>query len=102
MLPFWPAVWMFLGAMSGGVAVAMSAVAAHALPSRLPPKGLAAVANGAGFAFAIGSVLFCGSIYAGEMAGLRIGPTAPLGGVLLMVGWVMLAVSALLASRPWV
>jgi uncharacterized membrane protein YgdD (TMEM256/DUF423 family) len=133
MLPFWPAVWMFLGAMSGGVAVAMSAVAAHALPSRLPPKGLAAVAsaiqmqgwhaialvlvalwmvragplpmavaNGAGFAFAIGSVLFCGSIYAGEMAGLRIGPTAPLGGILLMVGWVMLAVSALLASRPWV
>jgi uncharacterized membrane protein YgdD (TMEM256/DUF423 family) len=130
MLPFWPAVWMFLGAMSGGVAVAMSAVAAHALPSRLPPKGLiavqsaiqmqgwhaialvlvalwmvkagpypASVANLAGAAFALGWLLFCGSVYVGEMAGVWVGPTAPTGGILLMIGWVLLAVSALLAGR---
>jgi uncharacterized membrane protein YgdD (TMEM256/DUF423 family) len=130
MLPIWPAVWMVCGALSGLTAVAMSAVAAHALPQRLSAKGLAAVgsaiqmqgwhaialvlvalwmlragplpgvvANLAGAAFAVGIVLFCGSIYAGELAGVRIGPTAPAGGILLMIGWGLLAVSAVLAAR---
>jgi uncharacterized membrane protein YgdD (TMEM256/DUF423 family) len=62
-----------------------------------PLPGL--VANLAAAAFALGLLLFCGSIYAGELAGVRLGPTAPAGGILLMVGWVLLAVSAVLAAR---
>ncbi len=57
------------------------------------------VANLAGAAFALGIVLFCGSVYLGDIAGLRLGPTAPVGGVLLMAGWLLLALSALLAAR---
>ena len=130
MVPFWPAVWIFLGGISGAVAVAMSAVAAHALPQRLGAKALAGVQNGiqmqgwhaialvltalwmlragplpgtvanlAAAAFALGSLLFCGSIYAIDIAGASLPPTAPAGGILLMLGWVLLAVSGLLAGR---
>ncbi len=130
MLPFWPALWMALGALSACAAVAMSAAAAHALPQTLTPKALTAVqaaiqmqgwhaialvltalwltragplpgsvANLAGAAFAFGALLFCGSVYLGELAGLRFGPTAPIGGILLMLGWLLLALSAVLAAR---
>jgi uncharacterized membrane protein YgdD (TMEM256/DUF423 family) len=130
MLPFWPALWMALGSLAGGIAVAMAAVAAHALPQKLTPRALAGVqgaiqmqgwhaialvlvalwllragplpatiANLAGAAFALGLLLFCGSVYLGDLAGLRFGPTAPIGGVLLMAGWVLLAISAVLAAR---
>lgn len=130
MLPFWPALWMVLGALSGCSAVAMAAAAAHALPQKLTPKALNAVqaaiqmqgwhaialilvalwllragplpfavANLAGAAFALGIILFCGSVYLGDLAGLRFGPTAPIGGILLMAGWLLLALSALLAAR---
>jgi uncharacterized membrane protein YgdD (TMEM256/DUF423 family) len=57
----------------------------------------ALLANLAGAAFALGVLLFCGSIYAGELAGIRIGPTAPVGGILLMAGWLLLAASAMRA-----
>jgi uncharacterized membrane protein YgdD (TMEM256/DUF423 family) len=121
--------YMFFGALLGFAAVALSAVAAHALPSRLDAKALTAVqsaiqmqgwhalvllfcavwmlrappaslvwANVAGAAFSLGVVLFSGSIYAGELGGVRIGPTAPTGGILLMAGWLLLAVSALRAG----
>jgi uncharacterized membrane protein YgdD (TMEM256/DUF423 family) len=130
MLQFWAAVWMVSGALAGGSAVAMAAVAAHALPARLDAKALAAVASGiqmqgwhalallfvalwvqragplpgfvanlAGASFLVGLIMFSGSIYAGELSGVRIGPTAPFGGILLMLGWLLLAVSAVLASR---
>ena len=128
MLPFWVRVWMVLGAVAGGTAVAMAAVSAHALPSRLTPRALAgvqgavqmqgwhalalvlvglwllragpraaAVGNVAGACFAVGVLLFCGAVYAGDLAGVRFGPVAPVGGVLLMAGWVLLGVSVLLA-----
>ena len=57
----------------------------------------ALLANLAGAAFALGVLLFCGSVYAGELAGIRIGPTAPVGGILLMAGWLLLAASAMRA-----
>jgi uncharacterized membrane protein YgdD (TMEM256/DUF423 family) len=57
------------------------------------------VGNLAGAAFALGIVLFCGSVYLGDLAGVRLGPTAPIGGVLLMAGWLLLGMSALLAAR---
>jgi uncharacterized membrane protein YgdD (TMEM256/DUF423 family) len=118
------------GAVAGCGAVAMAAVAAHALPQRLDARALAAVqsaiqmqgwhalavlftalwitrittgpsrlaANAAGAAFTLGVLLFCGAIYAHEIGGIRLGPIAPTGGVLLMAGWLLLAASALLAG----
>ncbi len=121
--------YMMFGALLGFAAVALSAVAAHALPQRLDAKALNAVqsaiqmqgwhalvllvcavwmlrappaslfwANLAGAAFSLGAILFSGAIYAGELGGVRLGPAAPTGGILLMAGWLLLAVSALRAG----
>ncbi len=116
--------WIALGALAGLLAVAFSAVAAHALPARLDPArlrmvesaiqmqgwhalalvltglwvertGAARLANLAGLAFSLGLVLFCGAVYALALAGIRLGPTAPTGGILLMLGWLLLGASAL-------
>jgi uncharacterized membrane protein YgdD (TMEM256/DUF423 family) len=51
----------------------------------------------AGAAFAVGLVLFCGAIYALVLAGMRLPMVAPIGGSLLMLGWALLAASALRA-----
>lgn len=50
----------------------------------------------AGAAFLVGIILFCGGIYAAfgpNAAGVK--PLIPLGGVSLMLGWVLFAVGAL-------
>ncbi len=130
MLPLWPALCMAIGALLGGTAVAMAAIAAHALPQRLDAKALESIhsaiqmqgwhalvllftalwivragplpgtiASLAGAAFILGTLLFSGSIYLGHLAGLHPGPTAPTGGILLMLGWLLLAASALAATR---
>ncbi len=52
----------------------------------------------AGAAFMIGILLFCGAVYSIAFAGVRLGPTAPIGGIALMIGWVLLALSALRAG----
>lgn len=52
--------------------------------------------HAAGAAFAFGLLLFCGSVYALAIGGLRIGPTAPIGGMLLMAGWLLLLLAAML------
>lgn len=119
-------VWMFIGCLFGASAVAMAAVAAHALPARLDARGLASVqsaiqmqgwhalalvlaafwmlrappasltlANFACVAFALGVVLFSGSIYLATLVGIHLGPTAPAGGLLLIAAWLLLGVSAL-------
>ena len=46
-------------------------------------------------AFALGVPLFCGSIFLIELADIHPPLTAPLGGLLLIVGWIALAASAL-------
>lgn len=51
----------------------------------------------AGAAFAIGMVMFCGAIYLLALKGIRLPQVAPSGGVLLMVGWALLGLSALRA-----
>ena len=56
------------------------------------------LANMAGFGFALGTVLFSGSIYLIVLAGIRLGPTAPAGGLLLIAAWLLLAGSALRAE----
>jgi uncharacterized membrane protein YgdD (TMEM256/DUF423 family) len=117
-------VWVALGALAGLLAVAMSAWAAHALPATLAPAALQQVRDGiemqgwhalallacgvwaraeprrrllhaAGAAFAIGVLLFCGGVYALALGGIHPGPLAPTGGILLMLGWLLLGVSAL-------
>ena len=51
----------------------------------------------AGAAFAAGLVLFCGAVYALALCGMRLPMVAPIGGSLLMLGWALLAGSALRA-----
>jgi len=49
----------------------------------------------AGWSFQLGLVLFSGSLYAMTLTGERwLGAITPLGGVLLLVGWVALGVSS--------
>lgn len=55
---------------------------------------------GAGAAFTLGLLLFCGAIYAHDLGGIRLGPVAPTGGFLLMAGWLLLAASAVFATGP--
>jgi uncharacterized membrane protein YgdD (TMEM256/DUF423 family) len=113
--------WIGFGALAGLAAVIMAAVSAHALPGRLDPAALAMaqsatqmlgwhalallacglwanrggrLADAAGAAFAIGLVLFCGSVYALALADVRVGLVAPAGGFILMLGWLLLAASA--------
>ncbi len=59
----------------------------------------ARVANCAGAAFAAGVVLFCGAVYALALGGVRLPMVAPIGGSLLMLGWALLAASALWMRR---
>jgi uncharacterized membrane protein YgdD (TMEM256/DUF423 family) len=56
----------------------------------------------AGWGFLAGSVLFSGALYVMGVTGLRtLGPIVPLGGVLLMAGWVALFAYGLgLGSAP--
>ncbi len=110
--------WVALGSLAGLLAVAAAAYAAHgpdaaaarALGNAVQMQGwhaLALVACGlwaprggrlvrfAGGAFALGLLLFCGAVYLSVLAGVRLGPAAPVGGTLLMLGWLLLGLSAL-------
>jgi uncharacterized membrane protein YgdD (TMEM256/DUF423 family) len=114
-------IWIGLGALAGLTAVAMAAAAAHAVPGEVQTImdravqmhgwhalallgcGLWASRGGtlahlAGIAFAVGTVLFSGSIYVHVFAGVFVPALAPIGGTTLMVGWLLLGVSAL--RRP--
>ena len=109
--------------MLGFLAVAMAAYAAHGLPAGMDAKAVQQVRSGlqmhgwhalalvgvalwaprggwladaAGAAFVLGVLLFCGAVYGVALAGLRLGGVAPFGGTLLMVGWLLLAASAVL------
>jgi uncharacterized membrane protein YgdD (TMEM256/DUF423 family) len=114
-------VWIALGSLAGLTAVAMAALAAHGL-EWLEPAGLQMVRNGvemhgwhalallacglwaprggrlvdwAGTAFAVGLLLFCGAVYALALGGVHMAMLAPVGGLLLMLGWVLLGMSTL-------
>ncbi len=113
--------WIGLGGLFGAGAVGMAAAAAHAMAGLSPAAlhvvesgvqiqgwhALALVACGiwarrrgglahwAGAAFALGTVLFCAAVYAFGLAGISLDAVAPAGGILLIVGWLLLAASAL-------
>jgi uncharacterized membrane protein YgdD (TMEM256/DUF423 family) len=49
----------------------------------------------AGWSFIAGTILFSGSLYLMSFTGIKwLGAITPIGGLLFMVGWVMLAISA--------
>jgi len=57
-------------------------------------------ANAAGFCFLIGIVLFSGSLYTLALSGIRkFGAITPLGGLLFLAGWALLALSPLTGSE---
>ncbi|MCH7720737.1 MAG: DUF423 domain-containing protein [Planctomycetes bacterium] len=116
--------WLALGASNGLLSVAAGAFGAHALKGRLSEEmlavfetaaryqmyhALALLAVGwlashapsgrihvAGWAFLCGVVLFCGSLYALSLSGVRaFGVVTPLGGIAFLIGWGVLAWSAL-------
>ena len=101
----------------GASAVALGAFGAHALRARLEPSALeiwhtaveyqfwhalvltalaltplrVRFAGVAGSAFALGIVLFCGSLYALALGAPRfVGIVTPFGGVALIAGWLAL------------
>ena len=113
--------WLALGALTGGLAVAAAAYAAHApidpartraLASAVQMQGwhaLALVACGllgaaggwpvhvAGTLFIVGMLLFCGAVYVPLFGGPGLGMVAPVGGTMLIAGWAALLLAALRA-----
>jgi uncharacterized membrane protein YgdD (TMEM256/DUF423 family) len=112
------------GAFLALVAVALGAFAAHGLKSRLEPDllavfetgaryqmyhalalvaagwamtvGHARLARWAGRCFLAGTVIFSGSLYALALSGQRwLGAITPVGGLLFLAGWGLLAVAFL-------
>jgi uncharacterized membrane protein YgdD (TMEM256/DUF423 family) len=108
-----------VGAVFAFFGVALGAFGAHALRDRLSTEmlaiyqtgvqyqmihALAMVALGAqervpvrvtGWLFAVGVVVFSGSLYALALTGIRMfGAITPLGGLAFLIGWAILAVKA--------
>jgi uncharacterized membrane protein YgdD (TMEM256/DUF423 family) len=113
-----------LGAISAGLAVALGAFAAHLLRGRVEPELLATFETGAryhmyhalglfvaawasvrwpgagattaGWLFVLGTVLFSGSLYLLGLTGQRwLGALTPFGGLAFIAGWAALAWAAL-------
>lgn len=112
-----------VGAVYGGLAVALGAFSEHAMGGRFTPDDadlfqiaifyqafhaavlvamgglrdhmLPALLGAASWAFGIGILLFCGTLYA-EAFTVESMPTflAPVGGGALITGWLLLAVGA--------
>lgn len=116
--------WLFSGAVYGLLGVALGAFGAHALRERLAPDlqaiyrtaveyqfwhALALLALGiwsaqrpaplldwAGGCLAVGVLLFSGSLYALALSGVRaLGAVTPVGGLLFLAGWGLMAWTAL-------
>jgi uncharacterized membrane protein YgdD (TMEM256/DUF423 family) len=71
-------------------ALALLAAGLLALPGR---SGTAI--SVAGWGLLLGSAIFSGSLYALSLTGLRwLGAITPIGGVLMLIGWIALALAA--------
>lgn len=113
--------WLILSGLFGAAAVAMGAVAAHALSDDSIAAGLVEKASRyqmihalalfgvavwserrfswpvtvAGGLFVVGSLLFCGSLYCLAFNLIASTPLAPVGGSSLILGWLALAAAGL-------
>lgn len=119
-----PERFTFAGAVLAALGVAAGAFGAHALRGKLSPRDLEIfetavryqlihavalvalgalhrgtppiAAGGAGWCLGIGTCIFSGSLYLLVATGVRKwGAVTPIGGVLLIVGWALLARAAL-------
>lgn len=115
--------WLLLSAFAGFTGVALGAFAAHGLKNRLTPEYLAVFQTGthyqlvhalalfgvgllalhmpgrlvnlAGGAFAVGILLFSGSLYLLTLSGIgKLGLITPFGGVAFLIGWLCLGLAA--------
>lgn len=121
-------VFLLLAALAGFTGVALGAFAAHGLKGQLSAQYLAVFQTGVhyqlvhalalfgvallgerlpgrlltatGSLFAIGILLFSGSLYALTLSGLgKLGMITPLGGLCFLAGWLCLGLAALRAGR---
>lgn len=119
--------WIAIGSLLGMTGVAAGAFGAHALKTRVEPDMLVIFETAAryqmyhaialvglglfasridqsmlqvsGFSFLAGTLIFSGTLYALVLTGNRwLGAITPIGGALLIFGWLMLAVVAMRAS----
>jgi uncharacterized membrane protein YgdD (TMEM256/DUF423 family) len=116
--------FLFLGSINGLLAVALGAFAAHMLKGKLSEYLLSVFQTGvhyqmmhalalvlvallcklmpgssslvwAGWCFFAGIVFFSGSLYALSLTGVKtLGAITPIGGVLFLIGWLLLALQA--------
>ena len=116
-MPVWNAVLVSSGGLAGAIGVALSALAAHEggaglaipasfllmhAPALLGIGYLASgrVARGGGLLLLVGLVLFCGDLVARHALGTRLFPyAAPGGGLALIGGWLVVAISPWLRGR---
>jgi uncharacterized membrane protein YgdD (TMEM256/DUF423 family) len=120
--------FVLIGAVMGGLGVALGAFGAHGLKGVLTPDMLAnfetgvryhmyhvfamiaaafmlsrapdsGLATAAGWLFLAGTVVFSGSLYLMAFTGMRwLGAITPIGGAALIAGWVCLGLAALRAA----
>ncbi|MFT3808962.1 MAG: DUF423 domain-containing protein [Micropepsaceae bacterium] len=111
---------LILAGIAGFTGVAMGAFGAHALRDHLTPEAAAIYQTGtlyhlihavallgaallareeasarlalwAGYAFAIGIVIFSGSLYVLAISGIKwLGAITPIGGVAFLAGWILI------------
>lgn len=115
--------WIAIGALNAAIAIAAGAFAAHGLRDHLEAHDAHAlevfetgaryqmyhafalilasilarptVRQLAGWLFLVGIVLFCGSLYAIALTGVKgFGAVAPIGGLAFIAGWLWLAWTA--------
>jgi uncharacterized membrane protein YgdD (TMEM256/DUF423 family) len=112
-----------LAGLSGILGVGLSAAAAHITGGNLATAAqfllfhapallaLAALVTAgaihpllgpiAGYVLVLGLVLFCGDLSRRAFASLPLFPrAAPTGGILMMIGWILVAIAALVPARP--
>lgn len=124
-----PSRFIAIAAANGGWAVLMGAFGAHGLRGALPPALMQAYETGAAYhlthavvlltvglllwrrpestwlkasawCFAVGMLLFSGSLYVMAITGLSaLGIVTPIGGLVLITGWGLLCIGALQAGR---
>ncbi|ATF11721.1 DUF423 domain-containing protein [Brevibacillus sp. HB1.2] len=116
--------FLMLGSISGFLSVALGAFGAHALKEKLDEYSLGIFHTGvtyqtthalalvlvalllkwypdssglvwAGWCFTAGTLIFSGSLYTLAMTGIKVlGAITPIGGVLFLAGWALLAIHA--------
>ena len=121
--------FIVIGAILAALAVATGAFGAHALAARLTPERLATwetaaryhmyhalalvllgvvaarypspLLSTAGWLFVFGVLVFGGTVYALALGGPRwLGAVTPIGGLSLIIAWVLFAVGVARSSNP--